>query len=162
VRSLNCSSVLISLCFFSSIFVPFAFASVQRPCSPVFCSSVHCAHLFPSVCISRSSVFLSFVSVLSLLRRDGCCCYSWCMITVRKGSEGWCFTGGSRWERGLVREEMVAMVGEDGVSVGYGDESREDEGNHWFWEMEKDDGAPARSLFFSLFLSCSRPLSFLL
>jgi hypothetical protein len=96
VRSLNCSSVLISLCFFSSIFVPFAFASVQRLVPPVFCSSVQCAHLFPSVCINFSFVRFPLVRVgpVSTEKRWLLCCYSWCMITVRKGiSEGWCLLG---------------------------------------------------------------------
>jgi hypothetical protein len=37
--------------------------------------------------------FLSFASVLYLLRRDGCYYYGWCMLTVRKGSEDWCLRG---------------------------------------------------------------------
>jgi hypothetical protein len=62
----------------------------------VFCSSVQCAHLFPSVCINFSFVRFPLVRVgpVSTEKRWLLCCYSWCMITVRKGiSEGWCLLG---------------------------------------------------------------------
>ena len=76
------NSSVCSLVFFPvlPLFLPLYFLSSSLPLSmfsPLFfCSS-----------------FLSFASVLSLLRRDGYCCYGWCMLTVRKGSEGWCLRG---------------------------------------------------------------------
>ena len=92
--ALPCSSVFPM--FFQFHLRPLCVRLCPAPLSPlcfVPLSSALIPVLFPSVCISRSSVFLSFVSVLSLLRRDGCCCYGRCMITVRKGSEGWCLLG---------------------------------------------------------------------
>jgi hypothetical protein len=52
---------------------------------------------------------LPLTRVCLLLRIDGCCCYGWCILTVRKGSEGWCLWGLSVIGR-LLREEMVVMV----------------------------------------------------
>ena len=98
-----------SLVFFPvlPLFLPLYFLSSSLPLSMFspffFCSS-----------------FLSFAFVLSLLRRDGYCCYGWCMLTVRKGSEGWCLRGlsvrlcfsGFGQKRGVWQRDEMSTSGE--------------------------------------------------
>ena len=99
-----------SLVFFPvlPLFLPLYFLSSSLPLSMFspfffFCSS-----------------FLSFASVLSLLRRDGYCCYGWCMLTVRKRSEGWCLRGlsvrlcfsGFGQKRGVWQRDEMSTSGE--------------------------------------------------
>jgi len=106
---------LAPLCFLLFMFFPSA-----RPCCVLLRSfilwfSFPCFPFFSLCifCLPPSLLFFLFVLPLTrvclLLRIDGCCCYGWCILTVRKGSEGWCLWGLSVIGR-LLREEMVVMV----------------------------------------------------
>jgi len=106
---------LVPLCFLLFMFFPSArlccvllhsfFLWFSFPCFPYF--SLCIFYLPPSLLFF--SIRPSSHSRPSSMRRDGCCCYGWCILTIRNGSEGWCIRGLSVRGR-QVREEMVVMV----------------------------------------------------
>ena len=66
-------------------FVSLLFFHVLPLILPLYFMSSSLSFVFLLVCL--------LTHVRLLLRRDGCCCYDWCMLTVKKGSEGWCLRG---------------------------------------------------------------------